>query len=532
MSPKRGDASGPIQPGRVRGVRGVELSGERHDMHNIGSGENRIWRWIGATTLVASSSGCTAYVGDESGSDAVARVEQAIQNLESTHGAETAVTTINNGWMVITDNEDDPGFITYNNNSRQVRPNTSMMGFFQLSPDFDPDEAVGVSGRVRPPAGWSVLWGDPAITRNRANPSRIYMVNLAVPTSKFPASGTIEGPVNPSGLPAEFCSAYLGGACIARSSNLGASFTLAASDCVQRITPSCPNGTFYDGSDLETDTSGRVYAAFTDVSRNSTDVYLATSQTGSFARVTDPPGGGSTVMHPRLKFGPSGLYMLQLTSSFNLTISRYPAGSSRSGTWTTPVQVASSITASDVVLSDRSLRLGPEYDLDIGPNEFGSQEIRVVYTVIVNGNHHVRAAKCTTGTTISCSQPSVWRTDTHGGKQWLPAIVAGTTAAGAPFWEISYHSTQNFPGTNKVELWRGLLTNSNTFGTVRQETFQIPCPDNRGYWGDYDGMSSGTDISGVQGFTYRGMSQSFAGNCSRAQYTASPMWAGITLWSK
>lgn len=471
--------------------------------------------------------GCTGTVVDEDG-ERLGTLASPLLNFPSSRAAETVVTSVVNGVTVVSYNEDDPGFITYNNNSRQVGVNASQMGFFQLSPD---DEGgVGVSGRVRPPAGWTVLWGDPAITRNRANSARVYLANLAIPSAKF-ASGVIEGPVNPSGLPANFCGAYIGGACIARSSNSGASFTLAASDCLQRITASCPNGTFYDGSDIETRSDGRVYAAFTDVTRSSTDVYLATSSTGAFARVTDPPNGGNTIMHPRLKAGPSGMYLLQLVGSSTLMISRYPSGSSRTQAWTTPVQVATSVTAADIVLSDRSLRLGPEYAMDIGPNENGVDEVRIAYTVKVAGRHHVRIAKCTTGATITCSQPAAWRTDGAAGLQWHPAIVTGTNAAGSRFWSFSYHSTQNFAGQNKVELWRGSLPSSNQLSTSRQETSQIPCPDNRGYWGDYDTMATGTNFAGTPGFTLRGMTQSFSGACTRAQYVASPQWGAVSYWT-
>ena len=356
--------------------------------------------------LAISVGGCGAEgVGEET----ISTVQSALLNHPSSTASETVVTSAvvnsaGNHTLVITYNHEDPAFVTYNNNSRQVRPNASLMKFFFLSPEGDD----GLSGTVRPPTGWSVLWGDPAITRNRANANRIYMTNIAIPANKFPASGIIEGSVTTS-TPANFCGAYIGGACIARSADGGRTFTLAAGDCVRRTSTSCPNGTFYDGAAVETSPEGRVYAAYNDVFRNRTDVYMATSSTGSFARVTDPTV--VSTLHPRIKFGPNGLYLIVQNGS-SLMMTRYGGGSSRTGTWTTPITVATGLTRGDVVFSDRSVRQGPEYDLDIGLNETGGTDARVIYQVLdTAGRKHIRISRCTTGTTISCSQPGAWDTD-------------------------------------------------------------------------------------------------------------------------
>jgi len=456
-------------------------------------------------------------------------------------GTETSVTTSITqsegslgvfGEFVITSNANtDAPFLSFNSGSRQIRPSTSMMTFKRVAPDDEGGETFA-SGRVRPPSGWSVLWGDPSITRNRANSSQIYLANLAIPTSKFPASWEIDGDVDPSGLPASYCGAYIGGACIARSTNGGTSFTLSSSDCVQRTSTSCPNGTFYDGSALETSPEGRVYAAFNDVFRFAHDVYMATSGTGSFARVTDPPMAGSTFSHPRMKSGPNGLYML-LWDGSNLRITRYPATTSRTAAWTTPVLVSANVTTEDdLTLSDRTIRLGPQYGLAIGKNEFNGDEVRIVFATVTAGRHHLHFAKCTTGTTITCSQPSIWNTDGFGGQQWAPAIAYGNKfSGGAPFWVFTFHNNSNFPTGNQVELWSGMLPNSSSLSTIRQEDFnQIPCPDLRGYWGDYDYMETGFTGSGAPGLTFRAFTQSGTAGCVRDMYTSSTKFDEYSSW--
>jgi hypothetical protein len=479
-----------------------------------------------APLALLTVAGCAGAPGEADGSDEVGSVSQAeFFGTGNPFGAETAVTTSRTfnglGEFVMTANaNDDAGFLTFNSGSRQIRPGTSLMIFKVLAPD-DEGGNILASGRARAPSGWSVLWGDPAITRHRANSDRVYLANLAIPTSKFPASGIIDGPVNPSGLPANFCGAFIGGACIARSSNGGRSFAISSTDCVRRTSTACPNGSFYDGSALETSSSGVVYAAFNDVFRSAHDVYLAQTQTGPFARVTDPPLAGSTFSHPRLKIGPNGLYMLVWDGS-NLRITRYPAGTSRTGTWTTPVLVSSGVTSDDnIFLSDRSIRLGPQYNLDIGTNEFGATEVRVVFAVSINGKHHLRVAKCSTGSTISCSVPSIWTTEFSGGEQWGPAIATGNGFQGSPFWAITFYNNQNFPTGNQVQLWTGSLPNSNSFGTVLRENFsQIPCPDLRGFWGDYDYMSTGNTGSGPGGLTIRGFTLSPSSSCTRDNFTS------------
>ena len=158
------------------------------------------------------------------------------------------------------------------------------MSWFRLSPEADD----GIGGRVSPPSNWAALVGDPAVTRNRADSNLVYMSDVAVPRSKFPfLAGRIEGELERSDLPSSFCGGYVGGGCIARSTDDGRTFSLSNADCVSRTSAGCPNGDVYVGSDLETSPEGRVYAAFTDRSRNRVDVYMATSPTGSFARVTD-----------------------------------------------------------------------------------------------------------------------------------------------------------------------------------------------------------------------------------------------------
>jgi hypothetical protein len=474
------------------------------------------------TALFVALAGC----GDVE-DDPVVTVQSELLNHPTFTASESVVSSavvdgIGRHNLVITYNHNDPGFVTFTGNSRQIFSGASLMRFFRLTPVDD----SGVSGRVAPPSGWAVLWGDPGITRNRANANRVYMTNLAVPNAKFPtAAGKIEGDIARDGLAPNLCGSYLGGACIARSSDNGLTFTLSSADCVRRITGTCTQGTFYDGSDMETSPEGRVYAAYRDVQLSKSDVYMATSQTGAFSLLPTPSGFQG--YHPRIKWGPGGLYLLQLNGS-TLSITRYGGGSSYSGMWTSPVNVATNAALGEITLSDRNIRSAGSYDLDIGPGETGGTDARVIYRVVgSDGRHHIRIARCTTGTTISCTNPTSWRTDTLAGEQFTPAIATGTSSAGQPYWAVSYHSTQNFSTGNQTELRRGIVTNvGDGFTRFAQEPVQRPCPDNRGYWGDYDNMATGPG-----GFTFRGFSNSFNSSCTPQGYTTAPLGTSLTSWT-
>jgi hypothetical protein len=322
------------------------------------------------------------------------------------------------------------------------------------------------------------------------------------------------------------CGAYIGGVCIAKSSDSGVNFTLSRSQCFRRIDQGCPFGHFYDGTDVETAPSGAIYVGVNDVNRSRIDVYMATSHTTAFNQIAAVfPSVSSS--HPRLRVSSGGALYLAVTSGSNLILTRH-TGTASSGSWSTPVTVAAGVTQADVVLPGRTLRLGPQYDLAIAPNEQGVEEVRLVYTVLVNAQHKVRISHCSTGATITCANPTQWRTDNQAGKQWNPSITTGLRANGTRHWSVSFYSTVTNPGSNLVDLWGGVAEKPGAAALIlfKTEVAQVPCPDTRGYWGDYDEMSAGP-----AGLVYRGFSDSSAGNCTRDTYTSSPLSSSISQWT-
>jgi hypothetical protein len=427
---------------------------------------------------------------------------------------------------------DSPPNLVYTNTTRTIRRNTSLMGWanWRLT-----DGVITNEGRVRPPPGWAVLWGDPAIARNSGNSNLLYIANLGIPNLKFPTSEMIEGPVDPAGLPASFCGSFLGGACIARSTNDGQSFTVSASDCLQRTDSTCPGGHFYDGGSLASSGSGRMFAAFNDVTTSRHDVYQAQSMTGSFQRISD--FGIAVSLHPRIRWGarfPTGtdstgaLYMLYVTTALQLGIARYDGGGNLTGPWTIASWSSNVFpTFNNVNLADRFIRLGPEYDFDIGFNESGVREIRIVYSVADgNGRIHMNGASCTVNfPNFTCApKGALWSTSamfstTH---QWNSHIAFGQTPNGANTWQVSFYNS--VMGTNNVELWKMKLSNAGMGPVTRQETAQVACPDLRGYWGDYD------NVVPSFGQFLRLFTDSSHSSCVQQQFTANPMFASVAGW--
>jgi hypothetical protein len=441
--------------------------------------------------------------------------------------AESVVTTMGPSFEVTTsfNATDSTQFMTFNNNSRQVFANASLMGFTTM----DSTGVVIASGRLRPPAGWSVLWGDPAITRSRSNMNRVYLTQLAVPTEKFnlsPTPGRIEGPLT-ANVPA-LCGAFVGGACIARSNDSGRTFSLAASDCVRRFEAGCTGGNFYDGAEIETSADGRVYAAYVDVRNAKIDVYMSTNETDGLARITTPPV--SAASHPRLKWGPGGMYLLVQSGAGQLSITRYEGGASRTGSWTTPVVVTNQYSSGSISLPEnRFIRVGPQYAFDVGQSEVGVDQIRIVFKAFENNHHHLRVYKCGTGSPIACQRVSQWETVVFNANadQFMPAIAFGWRTFAGSAWVATYFDTVIQPGGNRVNLMRSItLQNNSTFqiDRVTLENAQVPCPDTRGFWGDYDNMAFG-----AFGFFMRPFTDSSHSACTMNQFNSTPKVASLHM---
>src|SRR5258708_6996206 len=74
--------------------------------------------------------------------------------------------------------------IVYGQSSRHVSSGASLMGW---SNSIDGGQHWSYGGKVAPPNGWAVLWGDPSLARDFEDQRFVFLANLAVPAAKMPA---------------------------------------------------------------------------------------------------------------------------------------------------------------------------------------------------------------------------------------------------------------------------------------------------------------------------------------------------------
>jgi hypothetical protein len=418
--------------------------------------------------------------------------------------------------------------ITFPAGTRRVCPGASLMGWsntvvnpFLFPPVFG-FRPPWVHHKLQPPfaLGVAVLWGDPAIASAPTGTPVLLISNLAVPTGKLPDTadrcflgGLADDPAKGPG-----------GACIALSTDGGRSATVV--QCLIDRTPVAEKvgsglGHFYDGSSLAIGPGGAAYAAFNDVERRdiavwkSADIHnfaanpfvLQSNLLGTF-------GSGSVFAHPRLRVAPDDALRIVTLQGSVLVVNIF-------GRPEPPV-----VLARDVVLQGqflelanrRTIRFGPQYSFDLGMNEAGERELRFIYQYRGGDGHfHVRGGRCAPD--LSRCQPQAnWdslRAGGQGSDQFHPNIRFSPRTG---VWGVTYQSTQGGNGS-QVAIWAGSFAAARTFVPEQVTALQEPCPDGRGYWGDYDDMAP--DL--LTGTFWRPYSDSSHGVCSMDTFTANPV---------
>jgi hypothetical protein len=416
----------------------------------------------------------------------------------TTPQSETAinVSDLGGGNRIITvaynDETNTNGKVVYTSTDRTVLSGASLMGW---SYSTDGGQTWTHGGDVKPPDGWAVLWGDPAITNSSVNQKYVFMSNLAIPNSKMPAGGLHCDTADPGCM---YASPYgLGGACIARSTDGGKHF-----DSYQCVTN---NSDFYDGGSMIDAGDGEIFAAFVDVNTDQIDVWRSPDEKGKFSRLPNPFPGMYMMSHPRLRAdrGSNAVYVAAQADNGQVLINRWIKGN-----WGSNHPIAATLypildsTGNAVIyppitLSDRSLRTGPQFSYDFGaPSEGGGDEIRFVYTSNKDSKYlYVRGSFCPADLSSPCKDAPEWGTTPGNlnitGDQFNPSVRAFAGGKKNPaIWKVTYLSREHDPNGNTVSVEQGNLAVLS--GGVRvlvpfdQITGLLVCPDDRGYWGDYN----------------------------------------------
>jgi hypothetical protein len=469
------------------------------------------WRFDGGSAVHATARSSVARVSTASALFLVLLMTACSSNTVVTDGnggqqSETSATTALDGGttrIVVAFNDDtgNQNLLTYTPTDRVINEGVSLMGW-SYSDNAGASWTYG--GKVKPPQNWAVLWGDPAIGTSKTQYNVVFMANLAIPTSKFPAGG-IHGSVDPN-----FPESYIGGACIAKSTDAGKSFKIY--QCVSNTDP-VPSvadsslGHFYDGGSVVGSNTGEIFAAWVDYDTNQIDVYRSPNENGTFALIATPFPGMYAGSHPRLRTAPDGSLYVGTHVSGNdgntyVYLNRYSNGS-----WGTPIKAGlpaiyyPSIDLGTTLLgSELTLRAGNQFSFDIGAaSADGSDAIRLLY-VRQDPNTQklfIDASACRLDLS-ACAHVPGWATQGDNGPAsgnklidyYNPEVAAWPGFIGLPpTWQASwgYH----FNGAT------GVYVSRLTLGYVNGTAFYIPvdiiknapvCSDQRGYWGDYDSM--------------------------------------------
>jgi hypothetical protein len=443
-------------------------------------------------------------------------------------------------------------FVSYSISSRSIFPGYSLMGWSSRTRTTANPEPPWSHTKLRPPAGVAVLWGDPSISSHVGLPNVVLMTSLMAPSTKFPLPSF-------DGSAASDCSP-LGGACVARSTDGGLTFSFVncfsdTSDTGVRTcaTPFEPTkGHFFDGSSSTITKVGATFVGFasfidTDLHRETVwkmdDVTSAPahpfvhdlSRLGTMGDTGDDGTHGDLGeigTHERLRADGADLWKMSRDGS-DLKVNIH--GQSRAFK-----VVASNVEAQgfhvnfppDSVMRPVVVRTGPQFAFDIGLNEAGQREMRFIYAArnAATNQSFVQGGFCTIDL-LHCEQPPAWQfPPANGPVEFHPTIKFGVNdpATGHGSWRVTIDAVTT---TNGVAVFSADLIGTATAPfvatplVVNQVTDSVPpCPDLRisgtnsssGYWGDYDEMT----FDPVSKTFVRAFTDSSRGCTIREQFTS------------
>ncbi len=488
----------------------------------------------------------------------------------------SSVSVVNgNRIEVVVTNDDNagqlPGLITYTDTDRTVLKGASDQAWNVRVRNGTSDSGWS-QHPLAPPTnlGFDVVWSDPAVASNPGLPQYVFLSALGVPDDKFNAVSALNG------TPNQFVGAFtdnpspLGGACVARSTDGGQTFSFVS--CFRDVTNAGKTddnlGHFYDGSSVAVAGNGSggfaAYAAFIDTETGREAVWVMDDVTSNAPNAfhQDPTlmgntGGqaidgslGDIETHVRLRA--SGTDLWKMSAETNGSSAFLSQGTASFIPADLKVNIRNRngnavVIGDDYVMrleadlgtvvqgAELTLRSGPLFDYDVGVNEQNQPEMRFVYVAAFadsqgRANYYLQGGYCTQSPTLTCTRPPQWRTPASLSPMAIdPAIKFGIpNGSSTPTWSVTYQGRD--PAGTQVAVFAGNLIRAADaaqtplpFGPSQATPFQTPCPDVRGvddlgdgYWGDYDQMG----FDPVTGTFIRPYTDSSAGCVSRRRFTS------------
>jgi hypothetical protein len=210
-----------------------------------------------------------------------------------------------------------------------------------------------------------------------------------------------------------------------------------------------------------------------------------------------------------------------------IIINRY-----HSGNWGTPRVISNPAEHyPEVKLSDRDLRTGPQFSFDVGaPSQNENDHIRMLYTRRdpKTQRFYIEGSRCKFDLSSPCAPVPEWGTTpgyySYQGDQFNPNVRAFPGFFGLPpAWVGTFISRDQAPSGNTVIIRQGNLAvlpnGSHAMITFKLADQGLVCPDNRGYWGDYDDLQFiGFAKNSTTARFLRAFTDSSAGCIERTEY--------------
>ncbi|HEX3693913.1 MAG TPA: hypothetical protein VH374_00880 [Polyangia bacterium] len=369
------------------------------------------------------------------------------------------------------------------------------------------------------PSGFATLWGDPALAVHQST-GTLFLSSVASPMATFNQAKSADGCVHGD------MEMALTGACVARGTvTTRRVFGTQFKSLAMTADPArdCFGSEFYDGGTLATN-SNFVYAAYLGADTSTIVVHRATP-TGPFSQLPNPFPGKIMDGHPiLLTYG--GAYLLAADTSSNLWLTRFDEGPS---TWTTPTLVSAAVNP-ELPVQPRGSRTFRQVSMsaDMGMIGLITPEIRVIFSMpTFVGGVQLRGVDCRIDL-MTCAPIPAWITSPTD-HALLPSVKFAKLPPQGPVgvpdgrWVVSYWTDQGL-ADGSVHLARSMMDDG--FSTTIVTPPQFPCPDNRGYWGDYDTTYVESDGTASPVFV-RPFSDSSSGACSFGLFEASPVHVSL-----
>jgi hypothetical protein len=380
----------------------------------------------------------------------------------------------------------DHSGVTYTDTTRTIQHGSSIMDYSF----WNNSTQQWVHRSVSPPSGFSLLWADPALAGSGGH---VFYSALASPDSKWGSASSITDDENTLGSEVQ---SRLGGACIARSTDGGKTFAIL--QCLIN-----DNQDFYDGGSLAIAGTQLFAAYLVDSSSGRIEVWRSSTLGGTLSQTSDPFPGVAVNSHPILTASNGSMFIAVVDSSGVLRMSEWASTG-----WRTPVKVTSGISAQATPIAvrnnttNRTVRHGPPFAYACGLGETGQViDLQCRFLVLkhvsdapAERGFYFQGARCrfTGMPRWTCGEISGWKTPADKfTNSFLPAVAVGGLGNNQFVWKASYwRNTYNSIAAQYSSATLVAASIRSPWTEVTITGPQTPCPDRRGYWGDYDKMAA------------------------------------------